>query len=98
MDDLVDSSRFFLPRRLPPFRWLTSSWCCKGTEGSNSRHSRCGVGGGPRLLNSHDSVRTLTTSLAVSTRRSTMNSGMSTRQQQRVIIADRPKTIIMSEV
>lgn len=81
-------------RRLPPFRWLSSDkWCCKGNENSNAH---CGVGGGRGLLNSQDSVRTLATSLAVSTRRSTSNSCHS--RQQRVTIVDRPKTIIMSEV
>ncbi|GAB0099092.1 cardioacceleratory peptide receptor [Sergentomyia squamirostris] len=80
-------------KRLPPFRWLAASWCFKGSrEQSNHTQNRCGVTGGPRLHNSSDSMRTLTTSLTVSRRSATC------MRPARVVIAERPKTIIMSEV
>ncbi|XP_055715848.1 cardioacceleratory peptide receptor [Phlebotomus papatasi] len=79
-------------RRLPPFRWLASSWCFKSREQANHAQNRCGVTGGPRLHNSSDSMRTLTTSLTVSRR------SASCMRPARVMIAERPKTIIMSEV
>lgn len=78
-------------RRIPPFRWLISSWCCKNND-SNQTTIRS-TSNGQRHNNSNDSMRTFTTSLTVS-RRST-----SYMRPARVVIVERPKTILaMSEV
>ncbi|XP_055611843.1 cardioacceleratory peptide receptor-like [Uranotaenia lowii] len=61
-------------KRLPPFRWLVSSGLCCGSPEDLSGHNGCGpTANGNRLRNQHssDSMRTLTTSLTVSTRRPT---------------------------
>uniref|UniRef100_A0A182J424 G-protein coupled receptors family 1 profile domain-containing protein n=1 Tax=Anopheles atroparvus TaxID=41427 RepID=A0A182J424_ANOAO len=62
-------------KRLPPFRWLLSSPLCCTSEEDRSERARCGtVSNGTRnLRNQHSSssMRTLTTSLTISTRRST---------------------------
>ncbi|XP_038115973.1 cardioacceleratory peptide receptor [Culex quinquefasciatus] len=59
-------------KRLPPFRWLLSSGLCCGSPEDTNGHNDCGqTANGNRLRNQHssDSMRTLTTSLTVSTRR-----------------------------
>uniref|UniRef100_A0A1S4GE38 G-protein coupled receptors family 1 profile domain-containing protein n=1 Tax=Anopheles gambiae TaxID=7165 RepID=A0A1S4GE38_ANOGA len=63
-------------KRLPPFRWLLSSPLCCASEEDRADRARCGtISNGTRnLRNQHSSsssMRTLTTSLTVSTRRST---------------------------
>ncbi|XP_041761216.1 cardioacceleratory peptide receptor-like isoform X1 [Anopheles merus] len=63
-------------KRLPPFRWLLSSPLCCASEEDRADRGRCGtISNGTRnLRNQHSSsssMRTLTTSLTVSTRRST---------------------------
>ncbi|XP_055636993.1 cardioacceleratory peptide receptor-like isoform X1 [Toxorhynchites rutilus septentrionalis] len=61
-------------KRLPPFRWLFSSGLCCSSPEDASVHSGCRQSAnGSRLRNQHssDSMRTLTTSLTVSARRST---------------------------
>lgn len=58
---------FFIYRCLPPFRWLISSWCCKTRNQAAGELARA-QNGGVLLLNSTDSVRTLTTSLTISKR------------------------------
>ncbi|XP_058168998.1 cardioacceleratory peptide receptor-like [Anopheles ziemanni] len=62
-------------KRLPPFRWLLSSPLCCPSEEDRSERARCGTAsnGTRNLRNQHSSssMRTLTTSLTISTRRST---------------------------
>ncbi|XP_035780524.1 cardioacceleratory peptide receptor-like isoform X1 [Anopheles albimanus] len=62
-------------KRLPPFRWLLSSPLCCASEEDRSNRGRCGtISSGTRNLrnqNSSSSMRTLTTSLTISTRRPT---------------------------
>lgn len=75
---------FHIQRRcLPPFRWMISSLCCRnrnaanGELGHHAHHAGnggSGGSGGVLLLNSTDSVRTLTTSLTI-TKRSSMAGG-----------------------
>ncbi|XP_055539889.1 cardioacceleratory peptide receptor-like [Wyeomyia smithii] len=61
-------------KRLPPFRWLFSSgFCCTNPDDGNIHSGYGQTVHGNRLRNQHssDSMRTLTTSLTVSTRRPT---------------------------
>ncbi|KAJ6640805.1 Cardioacceleratory peptide receptor [Pseudolycoriella hygida] len=80
-------------RRTLPFRWINSSWCCKNRKSSTiNSHSGTHNGNGRHLRNSSDSMRTLTTS--VTSKRAT-----SCIRPARVVILERPKTILaMSEV
>nr|XP_029719377.1 cardioacceleratory peptide receptor-like [Aedes albopictus] len=86
-------------KRLPPFRWLLSSeWCCKNPDGPAGRgplRNGMVLNGGQRGLQNHnssDSMRTLTTSLTISSQRSCI-------RPSRVVIVERPKVALaMSEV
>lgn len=75
-----------------------STWCYKARENGASIKSQNGCtqnGGCGRLRNSTDSMRTLTTSLTMSKR----SASAYVRAPPRVVIAERPKTILaMSEV
>ncbi|XP_062555198.1 cardioacceleratory peptide receptor-like [Armigeres subalbatus] len=59
-------------KRLPPFRWLFSSGLCGSPPDEVVSHNGSGQTSSSRLRNHHssDSMRTLTTSLTTSTRRS----------------------------
>lgn len=79
----TENTNFF--RRLPFYKWFSFVWCCKHQETvvSNSgirQYMRPGQG--PRMQNSFDSMRTLTTSLTISKQ--------SSARPNRVVIIEKP--------
>lgn len=79
-------------RRTALFRWLSDGWCCKKKENSQNQFTNGRLRSGPRNLNqNYDSMRTFTTSLTVTSRRSTC------LRPNRVVIVEHQKTILATQ-
>jgi neuropeptide S receptor len=81
-----------LPRRTHFFRWLSRISCCKKKENPQNLFANGRFRGGARNLHqNYDSTRTFTTSLTVTSRRSTC------LRPNRVVIIENQKTILATQ-
>lgn len=80
----------FPSRRTAFYRWFSEPWCCKKKENPQSQLTNGGrsKGGARNLHQNYDSMKTFTTSLTVTSRRSTC------LRPNRVVIVEKPKTIL----
>ena len=80
-------------RRTALFRWFSQSWCCcKKKENTQNQFTNGRSRGGSRHLHqNYDSMRTITTSLTVTSRRSTC------LRPNRVVIVEHQKTILATQ-
>lgn len=76
-------------RRTALFRWFSKIWCCKKKE--NPEHPFSIRGGARNLHQNYDSMKTFTTSLTVTSRRSTC------LRPNRVVVVERQKTILPTQ-